>query len=136
MGDAGSTALGLLLFYLMASNTQPPTQVIAPVTALWLLALPLIDAVTLLLVRPLTGRSPFAADRLHYHHMLLATGLSNTQTLMAIILTQTSLTGLAFFMHFAGVSDQYQLNAFLLLFSCYLIVNFIRAMRLRQSNVK
>ncbi len=81
MGDAGSTTLGLMLTYLLIQATQGAEPVMAPVTALWVLALPLIDTVALLLLRPLLGRSPFAADHLHYHHMLRAAGLSVNQTL-------------------------------------------------------
>ena len=82
MGDAGSTSVGLLFTYLLIQATQGDGAVIKPVTALWVLAIPLIDAVALLVIRPIIGRSPFAADNLHYHHLFRTLGFSVNQTLV------------------------------------------------------
>ena len=82
MGDAGSMFLGLCLAWLLISGSQGEARAYSPATALWLLALPLIDTVAALLVRPLLGGSPFTADRFHYHHVLLAHGLSVNKTLV------------------------------------------------------
>ena len=95
MGDAGSMFLGLCLAWLLISGSQGEARAYSPVTALWLLALPLTDAVAALLVRPLLGGSPFAPDRFHYHHVLLAQGLSVNKTLVLSI-------GCSIFLAFAG----------------------------------
>ena len=120
MGDAGSTGLGLILAYLLIKSSQSPSA-FPPVTALWLLALPLIDAVAVLIVRPLRGRSPFGADRIHYHHLLLKRNLMvNTVVLIALI-GQVMLIALSVYLLDSGVSEQQQLRLFLFISILYLI---------------
>jgi UDP-GlcNAc:undecaprenyl-phosphate GlcNAc-1-phosphate transferase len=53
---------------------------LAPITAVWILALPIADTVTLLVRRSLRGRNPFHADRHHMHHILLSLGLPPART--------------------------------------------------------
>jgi UDP-GlcNAc:undecaprenyl-phosphate GlcNAc-1-phosphate transferase len=57
--------LGAIAAYRLADGTMA-AQV--PVYWFWL---PVIDCVRLMVTRILKGRSPFAADRNHFHHMLL-----------------------------------------------------------------
>lgn len=118
MGDAGSMMLGLLLAYLLVQHSQSDDGIL-PVTALWLLALPLIDAVAVLIVRPLRGRSPFAADRIHYHHQLLDRGLSVNTTLLMAISLQLVFVVVGVLMWRGDVAEDVQLLIFLLLFSSY-----------------
>ena len=120
MGDAGSTMLGFLLAYLLIKSSQMPAS-IQPVTALWLLALPLVDAVAVLLVRPLRGKSPFKADRMHYHHQLLDKKLAVNQVLVVALFIQVLLIGLGLFLLNGNVSENGQLIAFLLLFFIYVV---------------
>ena len=118
MGDAGSTMLGLLIAYLLIIQSQVPGGIF-PVTALWIVALPLIDAVAVLLIRPLRGSSPFSADRIHYHHLLLDRGLSVNATLITILLVQSVLiiSGIAMWRY--AVPENIQLLGFLMLFGLY-----------------
>ncbi len=120
MGDAGSTMLGLLLAYLLIKHSQVEGN-IWPVTALWFLALPLIDAVAVLLVRPIRGRSPFAADRIHYHHQLIDRDLSVNATVLIAALSQGAFIALGLFAWRLNVADHLQLIVFLSLFVMYVI---------------
>jgi len=120
MGDAGSTMLGFLLSYLLIKYSQQPTGIM-PVTALWLLALPLIDAVAVLIIRPLRGKSPFQADRLHYHHQLLDKNLSVNQVLIVLLVIQSLLAMLGLLLWRMEVNENGQLIAFLTLFALYCI---------------
>jgi UDP-GlcNAc:undecaprenyl-phosphate GlcNAc-1-phosphate transferase len=76
MGDTGSLLLGLLLGWIAVRLAMTDRPALAPITAVWILALPIADTVTLLVRRTLRGRNPFHADRHHLHHILLALGLS------------------------------------------------------------
>lgn len=118
MGDAGSTMLGLLLAYLLIQHSQLK-EGIWPVTALWLLALPLIDAVAVLIVRPLRGKSPFAADRIHYHHQLLDRGVSVNGTLIIALVLQSLFIVFGILLLKMRVADHLQLGIFLSIFVCY-----------------
>lgn len=121
LGDAGSMLIGLLLCFLLIKYSQGEAAVFAPVTALWIVALPLFDAVGVLLIRPLRGGSPFSADRAHYHHLLLRRGLSVNQALSLLCIAQSALILAGLAMARLGVAEWLQLLAFLLLFSFYLV---------------
>jgi UDP-GlcNAc:undecaprenyl-phosphate GlcNAc-1-phosphate transferase len=118
MGDAGSTMLGLLMAYLLIGHSQISNG-IWPVTALWLLALPLIDAVAVLIVRPLRGRSPFSADRIHYHHQLLDRGISVNLSLIIALVVQSIFVLIGIALWRISFADHLQLALFLGLFSLY-----------------
>jgi len=85
MGDTGSLLLGLLLGWFAVRLTMAERPALAPITAVWILALPIGDTVTLLIRRALHGRNPFHADRQHLHHIILALGLSPGQTVAAVV---------------------------------------------------
>lgn len=121
MGDAGSTMLGLLVAYLLINASQNSDS-IAPVTALWLLALPLIDAVGVLIVRPLKGRSSFSADRIHYHHQLLDFGLSVNVALLLALVLQLIFVAIGVASAAANTSQASQFYLFLLVFVLYFLV--------------
>lgn len=126
MGDAGSTVLGLILAYLLITTTQQADINslinLAPVTALWFLALPLFDAVAVLLVRPLRGQSPFSADRIHYHHLLLDAGLSVNQVLVTALFVQAIFIVTGCVMGYFGLAEKLQFVAFLLCFVGYFLI--------------
>ena len=86
MGDAGSMLIGFTVIFLLIAATQPldSTEVMRPVTALWLIAVPLNDMVAIMYRRVRKGKSPFKPDREHLHHICQRIGLNSTQTLLAI----------------------------------------------------
>ncbi|CBL44631.1 putative undecaprenyl-phosphate alpha-N-acetylglucosaminyl 1-phosphate transferase [gamma proteobacterium HdN1] len=86
MGDAGSTLLGFSIAWLLIQGSQGNQTSFRPVTALWLIAIPLVDMITVMLSRILKGKSPFSADRIHLHHLLLDAGFTQRQTLRRIVL--------------------------------------------------
>jgi len=92
MGDAGSTMLGFVLSWFSVHLSTGEAAVMAPITAVWLLALPLMDTVAVMVRRIMAGRNPFAADRQHLHHLLLARGLTDGRV-TALILALTFVTG-------------------------------------------
>lgn len=76
LGDAGSTWAGFTLACLTILVTQRSAQVLSPMVAIWVLAVPVFDAVSLMLHRWSAGRSAFEADNAHLHHVLVARGMS------------------------------------------------------------
>lgn len=97
LGDAGSLLLGFALAWFTIRLSQGPDRAMAPVTALWLLAIPLLDTVSLLFQRALDGASPFKADRRHLHHLLQDFGFTVNQALAMIL-------GLALLLATVGVA--------------------------------
>ena len=91
LGDAGSMILGLLLAYYLitasqsASQNEPLIDTLPTSLVPWIVALPVIDTLSLIYRRLCDGRSPLSPDRMHLHHMLLDIGLSPRRVLLIIL---------------------------------------------------
>ena len=70
MGDTGSQFLGFILGVELILLTQIADPALSWSVPLLLLGLPLLDTITVMLKRVLTGKSPFSPDRNHMHHRL------------------------------------------------------------------
>jgi UDP-GlcNAc:undecaprenyl-phosphate GlcNAc-1-phosphate transferase len=79
MGDSGSYAVGLVLAWIAITLAMGDKPALAPMTAVWILGIPLADTVVLMLRRILRGRWPFGADTGHLHHLLMRRGLSQAK---------------------------------------------------------
>ena len=85
MGDAGSMMIGFTVIWLLLNSSQVKGEfLMRPVTALWLIALPLMDMAAIMYRRIKRGRSPFRPDRDHLHHVCQRAGLSQWQILIVI----------------------------------------------------
>lgn len=105
MGDTGSLLLGLLLAWFAVRLAIAERPALAPIAAVWIVALPIGDTVTIMLRRLLRGKSPFSADREHLHHILLALGLSAGQAVAALFALSCALGFAALAAGWAGVPD-------------------------------
>lgn len=76
MGDGGSALLGLAVAWLAIDVSQNPRATVAPVTFLWVLALPVYEVFWTVIRRTVRGVSPFKADTEHLHHVVLRAGFS------------------------------------------------------------
>ena len=86
MGDAGSNFLGFLLGVLTVAGTftrsnYSPYGILAP---LLVMAVPLYDTASVILIRLREGRSPFQADRCHLSHRLVDRGLTPARAVATI----------------------------------------------------
>jgi len=84
LGDAGSMFLGFALTWYAIALSQGEHRALPPAAALWFLMIPIFDAVSMMLRRILKGRSPFAADREHLHHIFLLAGYSVNETVLVM----------------------------------------------------
>ena len=123
LGDAGSTLLGFMIAWLLIASTQGDKAFIAPVYALWFLAVPLMDTVSLMIRRPLRGISPFKPGRDHLHHRLLNMGFDTRQTVLIIHGTALALGGVGLAGHFAGAPQGLMFLMFITLFVIYMIAS-------------
>lgn len=119
MGDAGSTMLGFALAWFLVKLSQGPEAVMAPMTAVWILALPLMDTVAVTIRRLRAGHSPFSPDRQHAHHLLLSRGLTDGQTTAGLLVVAFVLGAVGVVAHRLAVSEFLQFYAFLLLFGIF-----------------
>jgi len=119
LGDAGSTFLGFTLAWFVVSLSQGEHRVIAPVTALWFLAMPLFDTVGIMIRRILKGRSPFAADREHFHHAFQLAGFSVFRTHVTITVLAAVFMAIGLAGQFAGAPEIVMFYLFLGAFCVY-----------------
>ena len=134
MGDAGSTFLGCAVAIAMIHFSQNHDAVIQPATALWLVAIPLMDMASTMVRRMSKGKSPFHADRTHLHHILMRAGFTQRQALVAIILAASSLAGFGIFLE--RVWPQYEaisFGLFLVVFALYFKFIFKHAFRFART---
>ncbi len=85
LGDGGSVTLGFLVTASLVYFSQGGNAVILPVTALWLVTVPLMDMLATMLRRARNGHKLMEADRSHLHHTLMDMGFSSRQTLMLLV---------------------------------------------------
>jgi UDP-GlcNAc:undecaprenyl-phosphate GlcNAc-1-phosphate transferase len=124
LGDAGSVTLGFLVTASLVYFSQGDDALIRPVTALWLVTIPLMDMLATMARRFRHGNNLMKADRSHLHYTLIDRGLGQRQTL-SLMLGYASLcavVGLAL----EGTSEYLSLLCYFLLFCghCLFVIRF------------
>ncbi|HOD35381.1 MAG TPA: hypothetical protein PLR20_04690 [Syntrophales bacterium] len=98
MGDTGSMLLGFSAAALSIMLTQGSP--LSPVLPLILLGFPVLDTLSVMALRISEGRSPFSADKQHFHHRLLRLGFYHTEAVFTIYVIQVLLILFAWFFRF------------------------------------
>ena len=91
MGDSGAYFIGYLLATSTLSATfagynVPKQTIFVPLT---ILAVPLYDTISVVLIRLKEGRSPFVGDKSHFSHRLVELGFSKPQAVAVVYLVTT-----------------------------------------------
>ena len=120
MGDAGSMLVGFSIIWLLCIGTQSSTPAFAPVTALWIVAVPLIDMAAIMIRRVRKGESPFKPDREHLHHIFMRAGASSKQTLLIICTISLLLTCFGIYLEQVG-----ETVSFIMFIITFLIYNYL-----------
>jgi len=87
MGNAGSLLIGLLMgisFLIMLDYHDPTSSTLT----FCMMLLPSIDMIRLFLSRIINGKSPFATDKNHFHHLLLKTGNNHREAAVTCYIIQ------------------------------------------------
>lgn len=84
LGDAGSTLLGYLVGWALIRFSQMPETHLSPVGALWCVAIPVLDTLSVMARRLRAGKSPFKPDRRHIHYLLVEAGFSRRMALVIL----------------------------------------------------
>jgi UDP-GlcNAc:undecaprenyl-phosphate GlcNAc-1-phosphate transferase len=120
MGDAGSTLIGFTVIWILLETTQGKTHPISPVTALWIIAIPLMDMVAIMYRRLRKGMSPFSPDRQHIHHLIMRAGFTSRQAFVLITLAAALLAGIGVLGEYTHVVPEWgMLLLFLVAFFMY-----------------
>jgi UDP-GlcNAc:undecaprenyl-phosphate GlcNAc-1-phosphate transferase len=129
MGDAGSTFLGLAVAWIGVRLSQAAGErSVAPVTVLWLVALPLFELLWTFGRRLLKGQSPFRGDTQHFHHLMIRGGFSvrGAFFMFALLATLLAVAGIILEIHDAADS----VSLLLLLSTGIVVMLSIRSARI------
>ncbi|MFA0472179.1 hypothetical protein AB4564_16560, partial [Vibrio sp. 10N.222.51.E8] len=125
MGDSGSFLVGFSVLWLLVFSTQKIESVenldsvMKPVTALWIISIPLMDMVLVMLRRVANKKSPLKADRTHIHHVALNSGYTPRQPLIKIPLLSCLLAVIGIFLEVNDIHEAHSFYLFILVFCVY-----------------
>ncbi|QYK07183.1 UDP-N-acetylglucosamine--undecaprenyl-phosphate N-acetylglucosaminephosphotransferase [Shewanella zhangzhouensis] len=119
MGDAGSMLIGLTVVWLLVIGSSQDVQAFRPVTALYLIAIPLMDMAAIMYRRIRKGVSPFKADRDHLHHIFERAGFNRKQTLLIITVISAFITIIGCLAEVYMVSESLMFFGFMIMFTIY-----------------
>ena len=132
MGDTGSLILGFVLTIFAVKfihfNTSAGALLDAPILAICVLIVPIFDTLRIFIYRMAQGRSPMAADKNHFHHLLLAQGFNHFQATL-LLCTFTLATSSFFLLIRNHITTTQGLALLMLLFVVYFIVGLWMARR-------
>lgn len=84
LGDNGSLFLGYSMAFLLLYETQVQNK-ISPPFALWLIAIPIYDVISVIIFRLKNGKPLLLPDSNHLHHFLQRLGFTNVKVLLTTI---------------------------------------------------
>lgn len=123
MGDAGSMFIGfsIIAFVLLILSTESIENdyVLRPVTVLFIVALPLMDMISIMFRRIGKGQSPFKADREHIHHIFLRAGFNDRQALVFLFLFSLSVMSVGIICELFKIPEVVMLAVFMSIFFVY-----------------
>lgn len=119
MGDAGSMFIGFAVVWLLVNATQPGQMAMRPVTALWIIAIPLIDMVAIMIRRARKGQSIMKPDREHLHHIFQRAGFTDRQALLVITLVSLAFAGIGLVGEYFQVAEWLMFGLFVGAFMAY-----------------
>ncbi len=121
LGDAGSMLLGFTIGFLVIYGSQQTQSAIAfrPVTALWIIGLPLMDMVGIMVRRLRKGQSPLRPDRNHLHHILMHAGFSPRESLCIMAMLGALMMFIGVIGEYFHVHEKMMMLLFLIMFVLY-----------------
>ena len=126
LGDSGSNMLGFAVAFICIEYSQNinHSSYINPVTALWLVCIPLVDSIAVMFTRVLSGIMPFRPGREHLHHRLLNLGIKPKRILFIFIISSSFLALIGFTIEYFYPNKEYlSFYTFLILSVSYYLVS-------------
>ncbi|MDH6251291.1 UDP-GlcNAc:undecaprenyl-phosphate GlcNAc-1-phosphate transferase [Chryseobacterium sp. H1D6B] len=147
MGDTGSMLLGFLLaftsicfidIFIDKALVNVPRYHLqsAPVVAVAILILPIVDTLNVIVIRLANKKSPFDADKNHIHHKLLKLNLTHRRSSFYIIVYYLFIVAAAYYLRHINVNLLLMIVLFLGFFGAYLpdIIYHIKMRNTHNNN--
>lgn len=131
MGDTGSLILGFLLaftaiifinLFIDKADVNIPKYHLqsAPVIAIAILILPIVDTLNVIIIRLLQRKSPLDPDKNHIHHKLLKLNLTHRRSSFYIIVYYIFVVGIAYYFRHLHINLLFTIVMAAGFFGCYL----------------
>lgn len=124
MGDIGSGSLGFTTAFLAIAITQKHHTHVSPMVPILILAVPIVDTLTVMIKRKLKNKSPFHAGKDHIHHILLRMGFQKRTTVKIILFASSLFAILGILCAIMRVPDHYLFFIFFTYFILYFSSSF------------
>jgi len=123
LGDSGSMWLGFITGWFLVVLTQAEGyKIFSPTTSLWLILLPLIDALSTFINRISQRKNIFLGDRSHLHHVLLDSGLKKWKVLLIFLVFASMASMTAIYFVVKEIEEPLQFYGFLTIWFFYSIL--------------
>lgn len=118
LGDAGSNFLGYILAWLIIYFSSPDINLFPPPLAIWIIAYPMFDMLSVIINRVSQNKIPFHKDYSHNHHKLMNLGFSVLQVNLIIFVISLFLAIFGYFIY-TYLGSLYSLLSYLFSFLLY-----------------
>jgi UDP-N-acetylmuramyl pentapeptide phosphotransferase/UDP-N-acetylglucosamine-1-phosphate transferase len=147
MGDTGSLLIGYIITVLAIKYihynvnhefAENSIFVSAPILVIVLLSVPMFDSLRVFGLRIFRGKSPFEADRLHMHHLVVDNGLSHASTSVIFYTFTVAFTIFSFLLRL-HVSNYIMVLVVFVTFVCYSVLGYrleIRRVRVHRTTLE
>jgi UDP-GlcNAc:undecaprenyl-phosphate GlcNAc-1-phosphate transferase len=95
------------------------SKTFSPVTALWIIGVPLMDMLSIVTRRARNGKAPFNPHRNHLHHLFTDRGVSDRHALIAIGILAVVFAAIRVLAEIYEISQLIMLATFLMVFVVY-----------------
>lgn len=123
MGDSGSQFLGFTIGVLILLLFNSKNQSYSPILALLLMGMPILDMLTVMVIRIKQNKSPFEADANHFHHRIIRAGFEHYHAVLIIYSFHLIFVICAYLYRHAG--DFVIAFCFITLSICFLIITHL-----------
>lgn len=141
MGDTGSLIVGFLLTVFaikfihlnVTYRFEANAYFSAPILAIVVLVVPIFDTLRVFVIRLLSKKDPFTADKNHMHHLIIAQGYTHLQASAILSGSTVVLTAVFLAVHHYLTNTQ-SLAMLLGLFLGYMYVGYLLKERVKDSD--
>jgi undecaprenyl-phosphate alpha-N-acetylglucosaminyl 1-phosphatetransferase len=123
MGDAGSTFIAFLLAWFAIDLSQHNQALVKPITVLWIMAFPVFDLITVIVLRIRQQKPILVASRDHVHHVLHVAGINTSLSTLLLCGLSVSFGVLGFILDSLAMPEAWQFVLWLvgLVFYIYIV---------------
>lgn len=122
MGDSGATFIAFLIAWFAIRLSQANTELVKPMTILWILAFPLFDLISVSIYRIRRGKSPLVAGRDHIHHILDLYRINSNISTLLLCVFSVLLGIIGILMNYLKLAEGWQLITFFIMLIAYLFL--------------